>query len=167
MKLTLGIALPSKHKEKHRVSIARGMQDSTSASSRGVIATEGYYTGGKVETPPMENHEGHAEAVRIEFDPAKTSYEALLRFFFRMHDPTTPDRQGNDMFQLPQRHLHHDAEQQMVAQKVKDEVDASGKWKRPIVTEITPAGPWWRGRGVSPGLPGEEPGGYTCHWVRE
>jgi len=134
----------------------------------GVIATEVGYTGGKVANATYENHEGHAEAVRIEFDPTKTSYEALLRFFFRMHDPTTLDRQGNDLGSSYRSAIfYHDTEQQRIAQKVKAEVDASGKWKRPIVTEITPAGPWWRAEEYHQDYLVKNPGGYTCHWVRD
>ena len=108
----------------------------------GVIATEVGYTGGSVANATYRNHEGHAEAVRIEFDPSQTSFEALLRFFFRMHDPTTRNRQGNDIGSSYRSAIfYHDAEQQRIAEQVKAEVDASGKWQRPIVTEIVPAGP--------------------------
>ncbi len=134
----------------------------------GVIATEVGYTGGTVPNATYQNHEGHAEAIRIEFDPTRTSYEALLRFFFRMHDPTTLNRQGNDTGSSYRSAIfYHDAEQQRIAQKVKAEVDASGKWKRPIVTEITPAGPWWRAEEHHQDYLVKTPGGYTCHWVRD
>jgi peptide methionine sulfoxide reductase msrA/msrB len=144
-----------------------GMQDLL-RQQPGVIATEVGYTGGTVANATYRNHEGHAEAVRIEFDPSKTSYEALLRFFFRMHDPTTLNRQGNDTGSSYRSAIfYHDAEQQRIAMKVKAEVDASGKWKRPIVTEITPAGPWWRAEEHHQDYLVKNPGGYTCHWVRE
>jgi peptide methionine sulfoxide reductase msrA/msrB len=134
----------------------------------GVIATEVGYTGGKVPNATYQNHEGHAEAVRIEFDPTKTSYEALLCFFFRMHDPTTPNRQGNDLGSSYRSAIfYHDAEQQRIATKVKAEVDAGGKWKSPIVTEIVPAGPWWKAEEYHQDYLVKNPGGYTCHWVRE
>jgi peptide methionine sulfoxide reductase msrA/msrB len=134
----------------------------------GVIATEVGYTGGEIANATYRNHEGHAEAVRIEFDPAKTSYEALLRFFFRMHDPTTLNRQGNDIGSSYRSAIfYHDGEQQRIALKVKAEVDASGKWKRPVVTEIVPAGPWWRAEEYHQDYLVKNPGGYTCHWVRE
>lgn len=133
----------------------------------GVITTEVGYTGGTVANATYQNHEGHAEAVRIEFDPTKTSYEALLRFFFRMHDPTTPNRQGNDIGSSYRSAIfYHDAEQQKIAAKVKAEVDASGKWKRPIVTEIVPAAPWWKAEEYHQDYLVKNPGGYTCHWVR-
>ncbi len=144
-----------------------GMQDLL-RKQPGVITTEVGYTGGKVPNATYRNHEGHAEAVRIEFDPAKTSFEALLRFFFRMHDPTTLNRQGNDMGSSYRSAIfYHDDEQKRIAQKVKAEVDASGKWQRPVVTEITPAGPWWRAEDYHQDYLEKNPGGYTCHWVRD
>ncbi len=144
-----------------------GMQDLL-RKQPGVIATEVGYTGGSVPNATYENHAGHAEAVRIEFDPMKTSYEALLRFFFRMHDPTTMNRQGNDIGSSYRSAIfYHDAEQKRIAEKVKAEVDANGKWKRPVVTEIVPAGPWWRAEEYHQDYLVKNPGGYTCHWVRE
>jgi methionine-S-sulfoxide reductase len=133
----------------------------------GVIATEVGYTGGEMLNATYRNHEGHAEAVRIEFDPAKTGYEALLRFFFRMHDPTTLNRQGNDTGTSYRSAIfYHDDEQKRIAEKVKAEVDAGGKWHRPVVTEIVPAGPWWRAEEYHQDYLVKNPGGYTCHWVR-
>ena len=144
-----------------------GMQDLL-RKQPGVIATEVGYTGGSVPNATYRNHEGHAEAVRIEFDPAKTSYEALLRFFFRMHDPTTLNRQGNDMGTSYRSGIfYHNEEQKRIAERVRAEVDASGKWSRPVVTEITPAGPWWRAEEYHQDYLVKNPGGYTCHWVRE
>jgi peptide methionine sulfoxide reductase msrA/msrB len=144
-----------------------GMQDLL-RKQPGVISTSVGYTGGKVAHATYQNHEGHAEAVQIRFDPAKTTYEALLRFFFRMHDPTTLNRQGNDTGTSYRSAIfYHDEEQKRVAEKVKAEVDASGKWKRPIVTEITPAGPWWDAEAYHQDYLVKNPGGYTCHWVRD
>ena len=134
----------------------------------GVIATEVGYTGGSVANATYRNHEGHAEALRVEFDPSQTSFEALLRFFFRIHDPTTRNRQGNDIGSSYRSAIfYHDAEQQRIAEQVKAEVAASGKWQRPIVTEIVPAGPWWRAEEDHQDYLFKNPGGYTCHWVRE
>jgi peptide methionine sulfoxide reductase msrA/msrB len=144
-----------------------GMQDLL-RKQPGVISTEVGYTGGNVPNATYRKHEGHAEAVRIEFDPDMTSYEALLRFFFRMHDPTTPNRQGNDIGSSYRSAIfYHDEEQKRIALKVKAEVDASGKWHRPVVTEITPAGPWWRAEEYHQDYLVKNPGGYTCHWVRD
>jgi len=134
----------------------------------GVLAIEVGYTGGKVPNATYEHHEGHAEAVQIRFDPAKTSFEALLRFFFRMHDPTTLNRQGNDVGTSYRSAIFtHSEAQRQTAERVKAEVDASGKWPRPVVTEITPAGPWWRAEAYHQDYLIKHPGGYTCHWVRD
>jgi peptide methionine sulfoxide reductase msrA/msrB len=134
----------------------------------GVIAIEVGYTGGTVPNATYEHHEGHAEAVQIRFDPTKTSFEALLRFFFRMHDPTTLNRQGNDVGTSYRSAIfYHSEAQRQTAERVKAEVDASGKWKRPIVTEITPAGPWWTAEDYHQDYLIKHPGGYTCHYVRD
>jgi peptide methionine sulfoxide reductase msrA/msrB len=144
-----------------------GMQDLL-RKQPGVISTEVGYTGGKVANATYQNHEGHAEAVQIRFDPSKTSFETLLRFFFRMHDPTTLNRQGNDLGSSYRSAIFfHDEEQKRIATRVKAEVDASGKWKKPIVTEITPAGPWWTAEAYHQDYLLKNPGGYTCHWVRD
>ena len=144
-----------------------GMEDLL-RSQPGVLSTEVGYTGGSVKNATYANHEGHAEAVRIWFDPAKTSYEALLRFFFRMHDPTTLNRQGNDTGSSYRSAIFFNSEaQKQTAEKIKAEVDASGKWKRPIVTEITAAGDWWKAEEYHQDYLVKNPGGYTCHWVRD
>ena len=133
----------------------------------GVTAIEVGYTGGKVANATYQNHEGHAEAVQIRFDPTKTTYEALLRFFFRIHDPTTLNRQGNDMGTSYRSAIFfHSEAQKQTAERVKAEVDAGGKWKRPIVTEITAAGPWWKAEEHHQDYLVKNPGGYTCHFIR-
>jgi peptide methionine sulfoxide reductase msrA/msrB len=134
----------------------------------GVVAIEVGYTGGSVPNATYEHHEGHAEAVEIRFDPAKTTYEALLRFFFRMHDPTTLNRQGNDTGTSYRSAIfYHNEAQRQIAERVKAEVDASGKWKQPLVTEITAAGPWWKAEEYHQDYLIKHPGGYTCHYVRD
>jgi peptide methionine sulfoxide reductase msrA/msrB len=134
----------------------------------GVIRSQAGYTGGVISNATYKHHEGHAEAVRLWFDPAKTTYGALVRFFFRMHDPTTLNRQGNDRGRSYRSAIFfHDEEQRKVAERVKAEVDASGKWKNPIVTEIVPAGPWWKAEEYHQDYLQKNPGGYTCHWVRD
>jgi len=131
----------------------------------GVISTEVGYTGGNVAHATYENHEGHAEAVQIRFDPARTSFEALLRFFFKVHDPTTLDRQGNDLGTSYRSAIfYHSEEQKRVAEKVK--ALAAEKWGKPVVTEITPAGPWWKAEDYHQDYLQKNPGGYTCHFVR-
>ena len=133
----------------------------------GVVSTEVGYTGGKVANATYQNHEGHAEAIEVRFDPSRTSYEALLHFFFRMHDPTTLNRQGNDIGTSYRSAIfYHSEEQKRIAERVKTEVDASGKWKLPITTEITAAGPWWKAEENHQNYLQKNPGGYTCHYVR-
>ena len=144
-----------------------GMEDLLRAQP-GVVGIEVGYTGGSVANATYENHEGHAEAVQIRFDPTKTSFEALLRFFFRLHDPTTLNRQGNDLGTSYRSAIfYHSEAQKQTAQRVKAEVDASGKWKKPIVTEITAAGPWWKAEEYHQDYLIKHPGGYTCHYVRD
>jgi peptide methionine sulfoxide reductase msrA/msrB len=163
-----GKKAPEKHEELATLAggCFWGMEDLL-RKQPGVLRTEVGYTGGQVANATYEHHEGHAEAVNIWFDPTKTTYEALLRFFFRMHDPTTLNRQGNDLGTSYRSAIfYHSPEQKAVAEKVKAQVDASGKWKAPIVTEITPAGAWWRAEEYHQDYLVKHPGGYTCHWVR-
>ena len=131
----------------------------------GVLSTEVGYTGGTVANATYENHAGHAEAVQIRFDPSKTSFEALLHFFFKVHDPTTLDRQGNDIGSWYRSAIfYHSEEQRRIAEKVK--ALAAVAWKKPVVTEITPAGPCWKAEEYHQDYLQKHPGGYTCHYVR-
>lgn len=131
----------------------------------GVVSIEVGYTGGQVANATYQNHEGHAEAVEIRFDPAKTSFEALLHFFFRMHDPTTQNRQGNDLGSSYRSAIfYHSEDQKRTAEKVK--ALAAVAWKRPVVTEIVPAGAWWKAEEYHQDYLQKNPGGYTCHYVR-
>ncbi|HET7704646.1 MAG TPA: bifunctional methionine sulfoxide reductase B/A protein [Thermoanaerobaculia bacterium] len=133
----------------------------------GVIDTTVGYTGGKVKNATYKNHEGHAEAIEIEYDPSKISYEDLLEFFFRYHDPTTLNRQGNDIGSSYRSAIfYHDEEQRQVAERVKAKVNASGKWKRPVVTEITKASEFWTAEDYHQDYLIKNPGGYTCHYDR-
>jgi peptide methionine sulfoxide reductase msrA/msrB len=134
----------------------------------GVVETNVGYTGGDVANATYENHEGHAEAVEITFDPKKISYEDILVFFFKLHDPTTLDRQGNDMGSSYRSAIfYHDEEQRQVAEKVKARVDKSGAWKRPLVTEIVPAKTFWTAEEYHQDYLEKHPNGYTCHYVRK
>ena len=137
----------------------------------GVLDVEVGYTGGTVSEPTYEQVKtgktGHAEAVRITFDTSKTTFEALLRFFFRMHDPTTLNSQGGDLgAQYRSAVFVHDASQREIAEKVLAEVSASGFWPKPLVTEIVEAGQWWKAEEYHQDYLQKNPGGYTCHWVR-
>jgi len=138
----------------------------------GVLSTEVGYTGGHVADATYEivktGRSGHAESIRVVFDPSRTSYEAILRFFFRIHDPTTPNRQGNDVGTSYRSAIfYREAKQREIAERVKAEVDASGKWPRPIVTEIVEAGPFYAAEDYHQDYLEKNPGGYTCHWVRD
>ncbi len=139
----------------------------------GVIDTEVGYTGGKVDNPRYEDlttgTSGHAESVRVVFDPRRLSYDDLLaKWFFRMHDPTTLNRQGNDIgSQYRSAIFYLTPEQKRVAETVKKRVDASGKWKKPIVTAITPAGRFTPAEKYHQDYLQKNPDGYTCHFVRD
>jgi len=115
----------------------------------GVVDAEVGYTGGSVRNPTYHNvcggRTGHAEAVRLTYDPEKVSYAALVDAFFAMHDPTTPDRQGPDVgSQYRSAIFCHDAEQEETARAAKERLEKSGRLRRPVVTEIRPAAPFWR-----------------------
>jgi peptide methionine sulfoxide reductase msrA/msrB len=138
----------------------------------GVKKTDVGYTGGTVGNPKYEDVKtgasGHAEAVQIVFDPGLTSYEDLLRFFFRLHDPTTLNQQGNDKgTQYRSAVFYHTTEQRALAEKVKAEVQASGKWKRPLTTAVVPYEKFWEAEDYHQDYLQKNPGGYTCHWVRD
>jgi peptide methionine sulfoxide reductase msrA/msrB len=139
----------------------------------GVIETEVGYTGGKLPSPTYRDVKtgmtGHAEAVRVVFDPKELSYADLLEhWFFRMHDPTTLNRQGNDIGSQYRSAIFYTTPQQAeIASKIKTKVDASGKWKKPIVTEIVEAGAWTAAEDYHQDYLVNNPGGYTCHWMRD
>jgi peptide methionine sulfoxide reductase msrA/msrB len=134
----------------------------------GVLDTEVGYTGGAIENATYQNHEGHAEAVEITYDPSRISYEEILEFFFKMHDPTTVNRQGNDVGTSYRSAIFvHDDEQRQAAERVKAKVDKSGAWKRPVVTEIVPAKKFWTAEAYHQDYLKKNPGGYTCHYVRK
>jgi peptide methionine sulfoxide reductase msrA/msrB len=138
----------------------------------GVISTSVGYTGGSTDKPGYEDvhngRTGHTEAVQIVFDPKQISYEAILRYFFRLHDPTTPNRQGNDRgTQYRSAIFYHDDEQRQIAERVKAEVDRSGKWPSKVVTQIAPASTFYRAEEYHQDYLQKHPDGYTCHYLRE
>ena len=139
----------------------------------GVLDTEAGYTGGWLENPRYDDtHDsksGHAESVKVTFDPSKLSYEDLLeKWFFRMHDPTTLNRQGNDTgTQYRSAIFYNSDEQKKTAEAVKARVQASGKWKDPIVTEIVAATKWYPAESYHQDYLIKHPGGYTCHFLRD
>ena len=137
----------------------------------GVVDTTVGYTGGTLAKPRYEDVKsgktGHAESLEIKFDPERISYEEILRYFFRLHDPTTPNRQGNDVgTQYRSAIFVHDAKQRETAERVKNDVNASGKWPRPVMTEIVDATDFWPAEEYHQDYLQKYPNGYTCHYLR-
>jgi len=148
-----------------------GMEDLLRAEP-GVVDTEVGYTGGTTANPRYDavhaGTTGHAEAVRVVFDPERTSYEKILLVFFRIHDPTTVNRQGNDVGTSYRSAIFYVGdEQRRVAEAVKARVAASGAWKKPIVTEIAAASEFWPAEERHQDYLEKHPGGYTCHFERD
>ncbi|MGB8295202.1 MAG: bifunctional methionine sulfoxide reductase B/A protein [Polyangia bacterium] len=138
----------------------------------GVISSTVGYTGGTTANPRYEDvhtgRTGHSEAVQIVFDPRQISYESILRYFFRLHDPTTLNRQGNDMgSQYRSAIFWNSDEQRRTAERVKADVDVSGKWEKKVVTEIVKAGPFYQAEEYHQDYLQKNPGGYTCHYLRD
>ncbi len=139
----------------------------------GVIDTDVGYTGGWLENPTYhdthDSKSGHAESIRVTFDPAILSFEILLeQWFFRLHDPTTLNRQGNDAgSQYRSAIFYTSPEQRDIAERVKQRVEKSGKWKKAITTEIAAASTWYSAEKNHQDYLQRNPGGYTCHWMRD
>ena len=143
-----------------------GMQD-LFRKQPGVLATRVGYTGGDVSNATYRDHGTHAEAIEIEFDPEQTSYRELLEFLFQIHDPTTPNRQGNDVGTSYRSAIFAlDDEQRRIAEETIAEVDTSGRWPGKVVTEVAPAGPFWEAEPEHQDYLERYPNGYTCHFVR-
>ena len=143
-----------------------GMQDLL-RKRPGVISTRVGYTGGEVANATYRNHRGHAEAVEILFDPDTISFRDLLEFFFQVHDPTTKNRQGNDVGTSYRSAIFYTSEaQKKVAEETIADVDASGLWPGKVVSEVTAAGPFWEAEPEHQDYLERYPYGYTCHFVR-
>jgi peptide-methionine (S)-S-oxide reductase len=133
----------------------------------GVISTRVGYSGGDVPNATYRNHGTHAEAIEIIFEPEKTSFRDLLEFFFQVHDPTTKNRQGNDIGQSYRSAIFYASEEQrQVAEDTIADVDASGLWPGEVVTELAPAGDFWEAEPEHQDYLERYPAGYTCHFVR-
>jgi peptide-methionine (S)-S-oxide reductase len=133
----------------------------------GVISTRVGYTGGEVPNATYRNHGTHAEAIEITFDPERISYRKLLEFFFQIHDPTTPNRQGNDRGASYRSAIYYtDDEQKRVALDTIEDVNASGLWPGKVVTEVAPAGDFWLAEPEHQDYLERIPNGYTCHFPR-
>ncbi|MHC4427273.1 MAG: bifunctional methionine sulfoxide reductase B/A protein [Planctomycetota bacterium] len=138
----------------------------------GVTDTEVGYSGGVSSNATYKDvktgRSGHAESVQITFDPEVVSYEEIVGWYFRMHDPTTLNRQGNDRgTQYRSVIFYHSAEQKEIAQRVRKQVDASGKWSNPVVTDIVAADDFWPAEDHHQDYLQKNPDGYTCHWIRD
>jgi peptide-methionine (S)-S-oxide reductase len=143
-----------------------GMQDLI-RKMPGVIKTRVGYAGGDVPNATYHHHETHAEAIEITFDPTITSYRALLEFFFQIHDPTTRNRQGNDVGTSYRSAIFYvDDDQKRIADDTIADVNASGLWPAKAVTEVAPAGPFWEAEPEHQDYLERFPDGYTCHFVR-
>jgi peptide-methionine (S)-S-oxide reductase len=143
-----------------------GMQDLIRRRD-GVISTRVGYTGGNVPNATYRNHGNHAEAIEIVFDPSKISYRELLEFFFQIHDPTTLNRQGNDLGPSYRSAIFYtNDEQKRIAEDTIADVDASGLWPARVVTEVVPAREFWEAEPEHQDYLVRIPDGYTCHFVR-
>jgi peptide-methionine (S)-S-oxide reductase len=143
-----------------------GMQDLI-RRYEGVISTRVGYTGGDVPNATYRKHGAHAEAIEIIFDPQKISYRRLLEFFFQIHDPTTRNRQGNDVGMSYRSAIFYTSEdQKRTAIDTIADVEASGIWPGKVVTEVVPAGPFWEAEPEHQDYLERYPDGYTCHYVR-
>lgn len=133
----------------------------------GVLHSRVGYTGGDVENATYRDHGTHAEAIEITFDRVATSYRDLLEFFFQIHDPTTVDRQGGDVGASYRSEIYYtnDRQQRVALDTIKD-VDASGLWPGKVVTEVSPAGPFWEAEPEHQDYLEHYPTGYTCHVIR-
>lgn len=143
-----------------------GMQDLV-RKMPGVVSTKVGYTGGDVPNATYRNHGTHAEGIEIIFDPAVLTYRQILEFFFQIHDPTTVNRQGNDMGPSYRSAIYYtDAEQLAVARDTIADVNASGLWPGAVVTELEPAGDFWDAEPEHQDYLERLPNGYTCHFIR-
>jgi peptide-methionine (S)-S-oxide reductase len=143
-----------------------GMQDLL-RKQPGVLSTRVGYSGGDVPNATYRNHGTHAEAIEIVFDPNITSYRQILEFFFQIHDPSTANRQGNDIgLSYRSAIFYLNEEQKAVAEDTVADVDASGLWPGKVVTEIVPAGPFWEAEPEHQDYLERLPNGYTCHFIR-
>jgi len=137
----------------------------------GVVETQVGYTGGALSNPDYKRVKtgatGHAEAIRITFDPAAISYRRLLEFFFQIHDPTQTNGQGNDIgTQYRSAIFPLNEDQRLEAERIIAEINASGRWPGKVATRIEPAGPWWDAEEYHQDYLEKFPEGYTCHFIR-
>ena len=134
---------------------------------KGVVSTRVGYSGGDVPNATYRNHGTHAEAIEINYDPSQISYRELLEFFFQIHDPTTLNRQGNDVGMSYRSAIFYaNDEQKRVAEETLADANASGLWPKKVVTQIQAAGPFWEAEPEHQDYLVRYPDGYTCHFIR-
>lgn len=133
----------------------------------GVLTTRVGYSGGDVPNATYRDHGTHAESIEITYDPAVTDYRTILEYFFQIHDPSTKNRQGNDIGTSYRSAVFYvDDEQKRVAEETIADVNASGLWPGAVVTEVVPAGPFWEAEPEHQDYLRRYPDGYTCHFPR-
>lgn len=133
----------------------------------GVVSTRVGYSGGDVRNATYRNHGAHAEAIEIVYDPDRTDFRTLLEFFFQVHDPSTKNRQGNDIGASYRSAIFYTSdEQKRVADDTIADIDASGMWPGKVLTEVTPAGDFWEAEAEHQDYLQKHPDGYTCHFPR-
>lgn len=133
----------------------------------GILDTEVGYIGGENEHPTYKYHPGHAEGIELTYDPQVTSFREILDYFFRIHNPTTTDRQGNDVGSSYRSAIFfQDEEEKKIAEEVIAIVDASGKWEGKVVTNLEPFAPFWPAEPEHQDYLVRIPNGYTCHFER-
>jgi peptide-methionine (S)-S-oxide reductase len=143
-----------------------GMQDLI-RKQPGVVSTRVGYSGGNTPNATYRNHGSHAEAIEIVYDPQLTDYRSMLEFFFQIHDPTTKNRQGNDLGPSYRSAIFYvDEEQKQIAVDTIADVEASGLWPGKVVTEVSPAGDFWEAEPEHQDYLERFPSGYTCHYIR-
>lgn len=143
-----------------------GMQDLIRRMP-GMLSTRVGYSGGDVRNATYRNHGTHAEAIELVFDPSKLSYRQILEFFFQIHDPSTKNRQGNDLGSSYRSAIYYTNDaQKAVAEDTIADVDASGIWPGKVATELAPAGDFWEAEAEHQDYLERLPNGYTCHFVR-
>ena len=143
-----------------------GMQDLI-RKQPGVLRTRVGYTGGEIPNATYRNHGNHAEGIEIIYDPARTDYRTILEFFFQIHDPTTLNRQGNDVGASYRSEIFYvNDEQRRIAEDTIADVNASGLWPDKVVTQVSPAGDFWEAEPEHQDYLERYPSGYTCHFIR-
>jgi methionine-S-sulfoxide reductase len=175
MLIFIASSLGAKTMKKETATLAGGCfwgMEEIIRSIPGVIETNVGYTGGKVDNPNYNivklGTTNHAESVEVIFDPTKLSFKDLLGYFFRMHDPTTLNQQGNDKgTQYRSVIFYHSENQKKVAEEKIKEIESSKKWDKPIVTQLVPATKFYLAEDYHQDYLKKNPGGYTCHWLRD